>query len=114
VAEAKKPDRLAHQLPVPVSAGHHLYLPAAVAVCEREHASVPEYVNRCRHTLFDLIHHVLVERGDPPGGAEQSNETAGEHFTPREVIKLMVNVLFINLNMLQDLLCGTQTVEIEL
>lgn len=26
--------------------------------------------------------------------AEQSNETAGEHFTPREVIKLMVNVLF--------------------
>ena len=27
--------------------------------------------------------------------AEQSNETAGEHFTPREVIKLMVNVLFI-------------------
>lgn len=27
--------------------------------------------------------------------AEQSNETAGEHFTPREVIKLMVNILFI-------------------
>ena len=27
--------------------------------------------------------------------SEQSNETAGEHFTPREVIKLMVNVLFI-------------------
>jgi len=27
--------------------------------------------------------------------AEQSNETAGEHFTPREVIRLMVNVLFI-------------------
>ncbi len=26
--------------------------------------------------------------------AEQSKETAGEHFTPREVIKLMVNVLF--------------------
>lgn len=26
--------------------------------------------------------------------AEQSNETAGEHFTPREVIKLMVNLLF--------------------
>ncbi len=26
--------------------------------------------------------------------AEQSNETAGEYFTPREVIKLMVNVLF--------------------
>ena len=27
-------------------------------------------------------------------GAEQSNEEAGEHFTPREVIKLMVNLLF--------------------
>lgn len=27
--------------------------------------------------------------------AEQSNETAGEHFTPREVIRLMVSVLFI-------------------
>lgn len=26
--------------------------------------------------------------------AEDSNETAGEHFTPREVIKLMVNILF--------------------
>lgn len=26
--------------------------------------------------------------------AEQSNETAGEHFTPREVIELMVNLLF--------------------
>src|SRR3989339_180088 len=26
-------------------------------------------------------------------GAEQSNEEAGEHFTPREVIKLMVNLL---------------------
>lgn len=26
--------------------------------------------------------------------AEQSNETAGEHFTPREVIRLMVNLLF--------------------
>ena len=29
-------------------------------------------------------------------GAEQSNEQAGEHFTPREVIRLMVNLLFIN------------------
>jgi type I restriction enzyme M protein len=26
-------------------------------------------------------------------GAEQSNEEAGDHFTPREVIKLMVNLL---------------------
>ncbi len=27
--------------------------------------------------------------------AEDSNETAGEHFTPREVIRLMVNLIFI-------------------
>ena len=30
--------------------------------------------------------------------AEISNETAGEHFTPRDVIKLMVNLLFIEDN----------------
>lgn len=49
--------------------------------------------------------------------AEISNETAGEHFTPREVIKLMVNVLFKNDNdiltkegivkTLYDPACGT-------
>ena len=26
--------------------------------------------------------------------AELSNETAGEHFTPREVIRLMLNLIF--------------------
>ncbi|MDA0202416.1 MAG: type I restriction-modification system subunit M N-terminal domain-containing protein, partial [Actinobacteria bacterium] len=30
--------------------------------------------------------------------SELSNETAGEHFTPREVIRLMVNLLFIEDN----------------
>jgi len=49
--------------------------------------------------------------------AEQSNETAGEHFTPREVIKLMVNLLFTNdseilskkgiVKTLYDPACGT-------
>jgi type I restriction enzyme M protein len=49
--------------------------------------------------------------------AEVSNETAGEHFTPREVIRLMVNVLFINdseilskegiVKTLYDPACGT-------
>ena len=49
--------------------------------------------------------------------SEQSNETAGEHFTPREVIKLMVNILFISDNeiltkegfekTLYDPACGT-------
>jgi len=49
--------------------------------------------------------------------AEQSNETAGEHFTPREVIRLMVNILFIEdkdiltqdgiVKTLYDPACGT-------
>lgn len=48
--------------------------------------------------------------------SELSNETAGEHFTPREVIKLMVNLLFNNENdifkkgivkTLYDPACGT-------
>lgn len=49
--------------------------------------------------------------------AETSNETAGEHFTPREVIRLMVNILFINdrdiltqkgiVKTLYDCACGT-------
>lgn len=49
--------------------------------------------------------------------SEQSNETAGEHFTPREVIRLMVNVLFIEdkdiltqdgiVKTLYDPACGT-------
>lgn len=49
--------------------------------------------------------------------ADLSNETAGEHFTPREVIRLMVNLLFLNdkqvltkkgiLKTLYDPACGT-------
>lgn len=49
--------------------------------------------------------------------AELSNETAGEHFTPREVIRLMVNLLFLNdkeilrkkgiVKTLYDPACGT-------
>jgi type I restriction enzyme M protein len=48
---------------------------------------------------------------------EQANETAGEHFTPREVIRLMVNVLFAEnkddlkkkgiIRTLYDPACGT-------
>ncbi len=49
--------------------------------------------------------------------ADASNETAGEHFTPREVIRLMVNILFLNdrdvltkkgiIKTLYDPACGT-------
>ncbi|XOV94594.1 MAG: N-6 DNA methylase [Bacteroidota bacterium] len=48
---------------------------------------------------------------------EQSNETAGEHFTPREVIRLMVRILFATekdelkqagvIRTIYDLACGT-------
>ena len=37
-----------------------------------------------------LIFEELIRRFN-----EASNETAGDHFTPREVIRLMVNLLFI-------------------
>ena len=40
--------------------------------------------------------------------SELSNETAGEHFTPREVIRLMVNLLFANDD---DLLAGRGVVK---
>jgi type I restriction enzyme M protein len=49
--------------------------------------------------------------------SEQSNETAGEHFTPREVVRLMVNLLFASdtndlrtqgiVKTLYDPACGT-------
>ena len=49
--------------------------------------------------------------------SELSNETAGEHFTPREVIRLMVNLLFMDdkdiltkegiVKTLYDPACGT-------
>jgi type I restriction enzyme M protein len=51
------------------------------------------------------------------GFSEQSNETAGEHFTPREVIRLMVSLLFVGddpaswangtIKTLYDPTCGT-------
>ena len=49
--------------------------------------------------------------------SEQSNETAGEHFTPRDVIRLMVDLLFVEdddvlrkpgvVRTLYDPACGT-------
>ena len=39
--------------------------------------------------------------------SELSNETAGEHFTPREVIRLMLNLLFVD----DDLLAKRGTVK---
>jgi type I restriction enzyme M protein len=45
-------------------------------------------------------------------GAEQSNEEAGEHFTPREVIKLMVDLLFTPDQDMHDLLKSHVVVKI--
>ncbi len=47
----------------------------------------PEVVD---NTQMGLVFEELIRKF-----AEISNETAGEHFTPREVIRLMVNLLFI-------------------
>ncbi len=63
------------------------------------------------HTM-GLVFEELIRRF-----AEQSNETAGEHFTPREVIRLMVDLLFVEddealrkpgiVRSLYDPACGT-------
>jgi type I restriction enzyme M protein len=63
------------------------------------------------HTM-GLIFEELIRRF-----SEQSNETAGEHFTPREVIRLMVDLLFVEdddalrkpgvVRSLYDPACGT-------
>jgi type I restriction enzyme M protein len=45
---------------------------------------------RVSNTEMGSIFEELIRRF-----SEQSNETAGEHYTPREVIRLMVNLLFI-------------------
>jgi hypothetical protein len=47
----------------------------------------PEYVSNLE---MGYLYEELIRRF-----SELSNETAGEHFTPREVIRLMVNLLFI-------------------
>lgn len=47
----------------------------------------PEHVS---NTQMGLVFEELIRKF-----AEISNETAGEHFTPREVIRLMVNLIFI-------------------
>lgn len=47
--------------------------------------------DRVPNEAMGLIFENLIRRFN-----ELANETAGDHFTPREVIRLMVNVLFIN------------------
>jgi type I restriction-modification system DNA methylase subunit len=47
--------------------------------------------NKVPNQQMGLIFENLIRRFN-----ELANETAGDHFTPREVIRLMVNILFIN------------------
>jgi type I restriction enzyme M protein len=53
-------------------------------------ASFPLHPDAVSNARMGLVFEELIRRF-----AELSNETAGEHFTPREVIRLMVNLLFI-------------------
>lgn len=47
--------------------------------------------SRIDNTHMGYLYEELIRRF-----SELSNETAGEHFSPREIIRLMVNVLFLN------------------
>lgn len=54
-------------------------------------SSVDLHPERVSNIQMGLIFENLIRRFN-----ELANETAGDHFTPREVIKVMVNLLFIN------------------
>ncbi|MBP2150109.1 type I restriction-modification system subunit M [Xanthobacter flavus] len=53
-------------------------------------ARVDLHPNRVDNHQMGLVFEELIRKF-----AELSNETAGEHFTPREVIRLMVNLIFV-------------------
>jgi type I restriction enzyme M protein len=53
-------------------------------------AKVDLHPDRVDNVQMGLVFEELIRKF-----AELSNETAGEHFTPREVIRLMVNLIFI-------------------
>ena len=53
-------------------------------------ANVDLHPDKVSNSQMGLVFEELIRKF-----AEISNETAGEHFTPREVIRLMVNLLFI-------------------
>ncbi len=55
-----------------------------------EFAKVDLHPDHVSNHMMGSIFEELIRRF-----SEQSNETAGEHFTPREVIRLMVDLLFI-------------------
>lgn len=58
-------------------------------VCEK-FSQIELHPNKVSNGQMGLVFEELIRKF-----AEISNETAGEHFTPREVIRLMVNLIFI-------------------
>lgn len=58
----------------------------------KEFAKIDLHPDVVDHTLMGTIFEELIRRF-----AETSNETAGEHFTPREVVHLIVSLLFAEL-----------------
>lgn len=54
-------------------------------------ATIDLHPDKVSNIDMGLVFENLIRRFN-----ELANETAGDHFTPREVIKLMVNLLFIN------------------
>ena len=65
-------------------------------------AEIDLHPNKVSNLEMGYLYEELIRRF-----SELSNETAGEHFTPREVIRLMVNLLFIEDN---DVLTKSGTV----
>lgn len=55
----------------------------------RKFATIDLHPDRVKNFEMGAIFEELIRKF-----SEQSNETAGEHFTPREVIRFMVNLLF--------------------
>ena len=53
-------------------------------------AGIDLHPNKVPNSQMGLVFEELIRKF-----AEASNETAGDHFTPREVISLMVNLLFV-------------------
>ncbi len=53
-------------------------------------ANTPLHPNQVNNSQMGMVFEELIRKF-----AEVSNETAGEHFTPRDAINLMVNVIFI-------------------
>lgn len=100
---------------------HHFDLPNQIARLERSNllylivqkfAEIDLHPERVSNLAMGTVFEELIRRF-----SEASNETAGEHFTPREVIRLMVNLLLTEdtealaqrgvIRTLYDPACGT-------